>query len=103
VGLFRYATVREECSCAAPVSSRTSGLVRLRRIVTDILLGLSAVAGALWTYHDLRHPQDSLSFATPLLGISLLLIAGRVRRSGVGARDQKPGVRGQGSGNRDQG
>jgi hypothetical protein len=51
--------------------------VRARLALT--ILAICAIVGALWTYHDLRHPQDSLSPATALLGIALLLLASRMR------------------------
>jgi hypothetical protein len=58
-------------------AARTAGA---RASLALTLLAICATLGALWTYHDLRHPQDSLSPATPLLGIALLVLASRMRR-----------------------
>jgi hypothetical protein len=52
----------------------------VRATLALTVLAICAIVGALWTYHDLRHPQDSLSPATPLLGIALLVLATRMRR-----------------------
>ncbi|MGI8771892.1 MAG: hypothetical protein ACR2JE_10695 [Acidobacteriaceae bacterium] len=88
--MYKHATARAETrpghhpvgriAPASPGIRSTSRTPRLHATLALTALIICATIGALWTCHDLRHPQDSFSPATPLLGIALLLLATRLRR-----------------------
>ncbi len=86
--MYKHATARAEtrpgyqpAGRTAPASPGMRPTSRpLHATLALIALLLCAVVGALWTYHDLRHPGDTFSPATPLLGIALLLVANRLRK-----------------------